>query len=172
MRDIGILIKQTRQRKKMTQMLLAMKAGVSLPTIQNIEAHKTNPTLKLIEKIATPLGLGIHIDSIDPSWDYLIQFGLPLHSYHDQPEKKESFSFHIFSQEIHKAIHFISINKNESRLAEAVFALLHALKNHYPTFFDYFFDHENIHEFLKGKCVSGRIIKLSRIALAKLVSVL
>jgi len=40
-----------RSQSGYSQVRLAQESGVSLPTIQNIEAQKANPTIDILEKI-------------------------------------------------------------------------------------------------------------------------
>ena len=51
------LIRQRRENLKLPQMELAVQAGVSLPSIQNMEAGRAKPSLKTLEKVLQCLGM-------------------------------------------------------------------------------------------------------------------
>jgi transcriptional regulator with XRE-family HTH domain len=76
--DIETLLKARRKALGLTQMRLAIQAGVSLPTIQNLEAKKGNPTIGLLEKISTALGCSLEMVSNEPDWGLLQRAGLPF----------------------------------------------------------------------------------------------
>ena len=71
-------LKQIREEFGYTQMELAHKSGVSLPTIQNIESGKTNPGLAIADKLLSVLGFHLHIKSQAVDWDLLATLGAPL----------------------------------------------------------------------------------------------
>lgn len=53
------LLRQRRELCKLTQTELAVRAGVSLPSIQNMEAGRANPSLKTLEKVFSIVGIRI-----------------------------------------------------------------------------------------------------------------
>src|SRR3989344_473911 len=76
--NLASIVKTNRLNFGWSQTELANKAGISLPTIQNIELGKANPCLDVIEKVTIALGLDFLFTTQKASWDYLIAFGLPL----------------------------------------------------------------------------------------------
>jgi len=59
---IGNAIKIRRKQLRITQPDLAEMAEVSVNTLYKIERGQANPTLKVLEKILTILGMEIQID--------------------------------------------------------------------------------------------------------------
>ena len=62
----------------MSQVDLAFRTGVSLPTIQNIEAGTANPSIAILKKIVNCFGYEITITPSEPDWKKLIALGLPM----------------------------------------------------------------------------------------------
>lgn len=56
---LGIRIRKIRKLRNLTQYLLADMVSVDVSTINKIERNKANPSLKLLERIATALGVPI-----------------------------------------------------------------------------------------------------------------
>ena len=167
---IGYLIKQRRRQRGYSQVVLAAKANISLPTIQNLEAGKANPTLDILRRLEKSLAISVEIQSQEPDWGYLVQFGLP-YVIHSAVSKKKPFSYNQYAAEILRAVNYIK-KSDEGRLKEALAALLFALQQHYPTYFEYCLSSHSVHSFLKKIPSSGRLIKLKRIALAKISKVI
>ena len=71
-------IRDTRRCLGISQTALAVRAGVSLATLQNIEADRANPSLSTLEKLLEPLGLGLALEPQQADWDALAGLGLPL----------------------------------------------------------------------------------------------
>lgn len=71
-------IRETRRLLGISQTALAVRAGVSLATVQNIEAGRANPSLSTLERLLAPLGLGLAVEPRQADWDALAAFGLPL----------------------------------------------------------------------------------------------
>lgn len=57
--DIGKSIKNRRKELKITQLHLAVLAGISKNTLYKLERGQSNPTLALISKLADVLGMEI-----------------------------------------------------------------------------------------------------------------
>lgn len=68
--EIGNKIKLRRKALKITQSDLSQLANISINTLYKIERGQTNPTIDIIEKIITVLGLEIKLsiknNSINP----------------------------------------------------------------------------------------------------------
>lgn len=67
-------IRALRLRQDFTQEKLAQLSKVSLPTIQNIEAGRANPSLMILEKILDALGAKLKISINKPTRDVLSLF--------------------------------------------------------------------------------------------------
>ena len=61
-----------------TQAELAHAAGVSLATVQNIEAGRANPALGTVERVCDVLALDVVVVPRTDVWDELVALGLPL----------------------------------------------------------------------------------------------
>src|SRR4051794_9862007 len=71
-------VKKIRTQLGMTQMELAHQTKLSLPTIQNIESNRANPSLETLQTLAHHLGLELKIDVRPAPWDLLAFYGAPL----------------------------------------------------------------------------------------------
>jgi transcriptional regulator with XRE-family HTH domain len=153
-------IKGLRLSLGLSQAALSHEAGVSIPTIQSIEAGKANPSLETLAALAKCLGLVLELQPESPSWQGLIACGLPLSAADDVAVKP---SLQSLKQELRRVVHQ-SLSQRES---EAVAALLWAIEDHYPKLFAADFDGEAFTRFRKAPRV-GRLVKLRRHALAVL----
>ena len=59
--DIAWVIRERRETLKITQQQLADLSGVGIRTIQKIEGSKGNPTIDVLDKLLTTLGLTIEM---------------------------------------------------------------------------------------------------------------
>ena len=75
---IAALIKKARSDAGLTQFELAHMAEVSLPTVQNIEAEKANPSLSTLGSLFRVLGYEIEVKYKSRVWDLLSVCGAPL----------------------------------------------------------------------------------------------
>src|SRR5271154_1495301 len=78
MSTLLVLLKEMRSRLGITQMELAKRSHVSLPTIQNIEANDANPSLETLLALTESLGLEINLSVKKANWDVLAAYGVPL----------------------------------------------------------------------------------------------
>jgi len=60
--EIGQTIKERRKNLKITQPNLAEMAGISLNTLYKIERGKANPTINVLNKLASVLGLELKLE--------------------------------------------------------------------------------------------------------------
>ncbi len=74
----GTLIRETRRSIGLSQTELAVASGLSLATIQNIEAGRANPSISTLRSAIEPLGLKVTVEPAESDWDALIALGLPL----------------------------------------------------------------------------------------------
>lgn len=160
-------IRETRAALGMTQSQLAQAAGVSLPTIQNIEAGKGNPSLSTITDLIAAFKMRIRIEPIGADWDLLAVCGAPLlrsdsRSVAPTPE--------LLSEAVRAACVELAGESDVSdreRKEEALSALLLAIRAHFPTFYRERMNGEIFDRHVPSS-PSGRIIKLKRQAVAVL----
>ncbi|CAN5626145.1 hypothetical protein BH09VER1_BH09VER1_14250 [soil metagenome] len=65
--ELGETIRRRRQALKVTQTVLADISGVARHTITDIESGKGNPTIEVMRKLLTPLGLKLVVEIAEPS---------------------------------------------------------------------------------------------------------
>ena len=163
------LIWTLRRMHGYSQTHLATLSKTSLPTIQNIEAGRANPSLKTLQKIAQVLHCEIKIDSKPPNWDLLAWHGVPILTYTQNfiqtPTSK------TLVKVISEACMAVLTHKSEpdqERKLEALQAVLIALKTHFPKFFEKKLKSVPSITELYPKKLSGRLIRLKRYALQRL----
>src|SRR3989344_3325283 len=156
---IGSLIKEQRKVRVYTKMKLAVLAGVSLPTIQNLESGKGNPTLELLEKIGGPLNTSFEYVSQEPNWGLLEQCGLPISLKQEKRAKTKVTPLELASQ-LKLAIHFCEHKKTEERLKEALASLTWAIQHHYPTYYSYCLESTETKTLFMKYPLKGRLLKL------------
>ena len=61
---IGKRLSERRKRLRVTQKDLAEIAGVSVSTISAIERGKTSPSIALLNKMSTPIGLVVSLSEL------------------------------------------------------------------------------------------------------------
>jgi transcriptional regulator with XRE-family HTH domain len=176
------LLKSRRTRLGLTQVTLAHASGVSLPTIQNLEAGRGNPSLSVLEPLFAALELKIEIHERAVDWNLLARLGVPITSdgseaSADSPQKKGDRSAALLMNELKRAAFELngqSEDPERPRKRDAVQALLLALHDHFPAFYKAQCESVPVlHELLPArKEITGRIIKLRRIAIANLVEYL
>ena len=71
-------IRGNRMKLGITQVKLSHLSGVSLPTIQNIEVGKANPSMETLEALCRALYLKVSIVEKDADLKLLMAAGLPL----------------------------------------------------------------------------------------------
>lgn len=60
--DIGKTIRERRKSLRITQPDLAELAGISVNSLYKLERGESNPTIDLLEKVSTVLGLQIKLE--------------------------------------------------------------------------------------------------------------
>jgi transcriptional regulator with XRE-family HTH domain len=144
----------------MTQSDLARSSGVSLPTIQGIERGAANPTLSTLDGLLAALGLKLGVEESEVDWDLLCALGLPL--AHGEPLK-------IVPSEdlLVPAVRMAALDLQDvthGRKLDALQALILAVKSHYPTVYRRSFSGSSLVRAIAERPVTGRIVKLQRIA--------
>ena len=161
--NVSSWIKEKRKAMGYTQMKLATLAGVSLPTIQNLELGKGNPTLEVLKKIGSSLNTSFQWTSQEPNWTLLESCGLPIHLKQEKRSKTNITPLELASQ-LKLAIHFCEQKKIEERLKESVAALLWAIQHYYPTYYSYCLGGKETEVLLTQYPLKKRILKLMKIA--------
>ena len=156
--------KELRLSLGLTQFQLASQSGVSLPTIQNIEAGKANPSLDVLEKLLEGLGLKLKIDFPDVDVEMAIILGVPLSA---RSGVKVSPTKELLKREVRKWTYSLNHSTFTEREELAFVSFLCAVKDHWPSFYTEIkcpIFEEKINN-LKN---NGHLIKLRRIAISNL----
>ncbi len=156
-------VRKRRNQLGLTQSDLSRLSGISVATIQNLEAGIANPSFESLTALLSALELELHVSSIPVKWDFLAICGLPIFQVEDFSEPPDPLKM---AKELCKAIEPSILNEN-SRVRDAIQALLIAVKIHYPKVFRQYFNDKKFDAILK-RAFDGRVIKLEKIALAKL----
>ncbi len=158
-------LKSLRTAKGYTQYELAEKAGVSLPTIQNIEAGRANPSLSNIELILGALDARLEIKINLQSFDLLDLFNMDLERFKKIDLKKMLLQFFESAKE----------KPFQDRDLDLMAALLSGLSAHYPLWMkQQKFDSATLKKWhlLEKKIDPSRLIKFRRIWVAKISQVI
>ncbi|MDB5036673.1 MAG: hypothetical protein JWQ35_201 [Bacteriovoracaceae bacterium] len=158
-----------RKKLGLAQSQLSHLSGVSLPFIQQIEAGDANPSLKTLQSLGNILGLKIDLKIEEPDWNKLAACGAPLLSIRSNKffRPSEERLIHL----LRNACIFLSNRRDQlagSRELDAVQALLLGIKNHYPSVYRRYFSKSPLVNSFVPMQVSGRIRKLSRIAVERI----
>ncbi|OFZ79470.1 MAG: hypothetical protein A2583_03465 [Bdellovibrionales bacterium RIFOXYD1_FULL_53_11] len=149
-----------------SQQTLASDAGISLPTIQNIESGRANPCLKVLMAICSRLGLEMRTVAAAAPWDTLALCGAPISAKVpvrslNRDSKTLVMALGLCCRELRES----SDEAGSERKKEAIEGLLLAIYTHYPSFYKKSIQPAGlIHGFFPFH-PSGRVIKLKRQAL-------
>ncbi len=159
-------IKDIRKSLGLTQAQLATDAGVSLATLQNIEAGSANPSLSVLMNIFNVLGLDFSFKPQSANWAILTSMGVPL--INTSEEKSEIRLDRLgLVIELKKACWEI-IHRPDHRKAMALSSYLLVIKNHYDNFWKILEKSiPSINNYISVE-INGNLIKLYRIALARI----
>lgn len=172
------LIKNQRKALGISQVELASQSGLSLPTIQKIEAGLGNPSLDTLEALLPPLGYSFHFQPRSADWEYLQACGLPLSDYDGNLSKTLKLS-HLdlakFILEIRIALVELFVKREHaaedspydqrSRKIESLLALILGLKLHYPSIYE-MIGRSEILSRIEEQLGNPKLIKLKRLALS------
>jgi len=159
---------QKRKSLGLSQVSLATLARISLPTLQNIEAGKANPSWDVVTKLSKALKIKITLESEEIDWALIGSLGVPMMS--EKPIKRQ-FSEAAESELKRAFFEIFKLNKPlPERDLEALIAYAMALRDHEPTYFKTFKKFVSEAELNKKikQMNFGRLIKLRRIALAQM----
>ena len=170
--SIDQTIRYTRRSLGISQTDLAVRAGVSLATLQNLEAGRANPSLSTLERLLEPLGLGLEVQPREADWEAVAALGLPLRGQGPRglPVDEASLLNHI-----HRAALDLARQPDlpdRERKSECLQALLLAIRSHFPSRYKRWFRRSPLIRDLLPNELSGRLIKLSRIARQPLAEIL
>jgi transcriptional regulator with XRE-family HTH domain len=125
---------RARKSRQLTQLELAVQSGVSLATIQNLEANRGNPEWKTVLALIDALQLKLDLRCGPIDWSRLIALGVPLMSY-----SVESSS-HPFSAKRSTLLVELSVVSENlmhiemgSRESVGLLAWLCGMRDHYPS---------------------------------------
>ena len=166
MRQISLseILRSARHRRGLSQSCLAHSAGVSLPTVQNIETGRANPAWSTVGALLKALHLTLDIQDQEPNWPLFRLLGCPLAGdAQTGAPTREVLLGALLS--LNGAILGIT---RASREAKALRAWLTAIHDHYPSLWRSV--PQKVRSWMtKGDDVS---IKLRRIALQSLAAYL
>jgi transcriptional regulator with XRE-family HTH domain len=174
--DYPAMIKSARERLGLSQSALAHAAGVSLPSIQNLEAGRANPGIKLLEPVFSVLGLTISVQAAPADWDQLAFCGVPLTS-HARPRRAPIMIRPTGSRLVQllglaaSELSHVAPTAESTRKREAIAATLVAIQDYYPTFYrKHCARVPALRDLLPSDParLDGRLIKLKRLALARI----
>jgi transcriptional regulator with XRE-family HTH domain len=166
MRTMLFNLKILRSQFGYSQVKLSHESQVSLPTIQNIEAGKANPTIDVLVRLTKVFGLSIKIEPQPFDIEKAIALGVPLASM-SKTSSPPMVNSKILKQEVKSWHHPLLANSLAEREEVAMVSFIIALKDHYASFYDEIKSpifEQKIKEY--GYC--GKVIKLRRMALSNL----
>lgn len=152
-------LKERRLNLGLTQAQLSQFSGVSVPTIQNIEAGRANVEWSTLSALVDSLGLELSWHSVAPQWAELYLCGLPI-SYEGTPAKGSPSL-----DRLNRAVAKLLPAELDDRERVALESLALALANHFK---ESFRSYRRIYQPWIPKLVTDKHIKLYRIARAKL----
>ena len=163
-----MLFKKLRQNLSMSQSTLAHAAGISLPSVQNLEAGKANPSFETLKNISEVLGVDIELKVRPVDWNLLAAHGAPISATPLQGNFKPNRK--SLALLLKQACIELSLGEKVSdheRKQESVAAVLLAIHAHYPPFYlEISKSSKILRDFSESIKLTGRLIKLKRLALA------
>ena len=177
-------IRPARELLGLTQSELAHRAGVSLPTVQNLEAGRANPTQATLSAVLEALGFQVQAVASPADWDGLARCGAPLllagpEGSPSGPAEVRESHFRPSPQQLLEHLRAACLELLESpeeegqaRRREAVQALLMALQGHFPSFFQEHLAGIPLYASHLSRPADGRTIRLAREAVAVLAEYL
>jgi len=170
--SVNQAIRHTRRSLGISQTDLAVRAGVSLATLQNLEAGRANPSLSTLEKLLEPLGLGLELRPREADWNAVAALGLP---HREQGPRGLPVDAASLLTHIHRAALDLERRPEQpdrERKSECLQALLLAIRSHFPSRYRRWFRRSPLIRDLVPDEPSGRLIKLARIARQPLAEIL
>ena len=166
------LVRTARKKLGISQLELSHLSDVSLATIQNLESGRANPSLKTLTSILSQLGIELGFADAPADWEALVDHGLPLskQSSATQPPTAGGLLHHLrlAARDIDRGL----ATDDAERKRESLEALLLALATSFPSSYRKWFARSRLFERFTPNCPNGRVIKLKRIAEARLAEYL
>lgn len=172
-------LKKQRQKLGISQSHLAHLSGLSLASIQNMEAGKANLSISNLASLLEVLGYDLKLVRRQVEWEKLICYGLPILPAKSLEKEARVRGIECLEKLLVGACaEFVQRSEPGShrnlREKEALQAMILALRDHFPSLFEeHFSSYKVIKELVpKNEQVTGKIIKLRRIAIDHLSSYL
>jgi len=172
MNRLGTKLREQRNALGLSQVELCTAAGVSLATVQKLEAGRANPSLRTLRRLLEPLGLGLELGPVKAQWDALTSLGLPMTS--ESPASIRPTGLVLRRQLLLAALELEQAGDSEDlgRERESLQALLLALETHFPSRYRSWVARSPLLSALAPSVPSGRLIKLARLAKQRLAEYL
>jgi transcriptional regulator with XRE-family HTH domain len=158
-------IQLERLKRGFSQQYLASKGGVSVSTLQKIEAGSVSPSIDTLESLFSALGLRLGYEPAPIDWDELAALGVPLTA---RTDKKTLKSQQKLIDSLLITLSAIDRNEQDCRESKALLATLWAIKLHYPSLYKKELGNKDFLKRWLDKPISGELIKLYRLALANI----
>lgn len=159
-------LKTLRKYFGFSQVKLAQLSGVSLPTIQNIEAGKANPSLSVLRLLLKALRHDIKILPQTTDWNALVHHGVPLTEPHFKKRKRPPSEQELLAELRLALLEYRSSHKTHERAWEALAGFLLGLKTHFPIVYDQLGELKPIAERLLTEQESPRLYQLRRMSIS------
>lgn len=175
--NLGKRLKQLRTAAGLSQAGLAQESGISMPTIQNLEAGKGNPALDTIKRVGKVLGFDLEIKFAKADWEVFAHCGAPITTLRRSRFISGNLKLDsgLLVQTVRSAALELFVSKGDAgidpdfdRKVDALCAVLLALRTHYPRLFKSNFSRSKAVMEFASLPVTGRMIKLRRQALSRL----
>lgn len=146
---------------------------MSLPTVQNLEGGRANPSQSTLGSVLEALGLRLRVERLPADWMALAACGAPL-TIHDSAPVRESAATgdavppyratpERLLRNLRDAAREVALEhpgaEGHERRREAVQALLIALRNHFNDFFVAHLGGTRLYEDLIPEDLDGRLVK-------------
>jgi transcriptional regulator with XRE-family HTH domain len=130
-----LLAQLARRRRELglTQKALARRSRVSLATLQNVEADRANPSLRILRSLLDALELDLRATAEPSCWDALIGLGLPLAAIGPNTRPPRGTDLPRLIRQAARALERGGAAHDDGRAAEALEALLRAIRGHFPS---------------------------------------
>jgi transcriptional regulator with XRE-family HTH domain len=172
MEDLLDSLRTIRQQLGTTQVELAYQSGISLPSIQNMEAGRGNPSIETLHAVAESLGLKLKFSAKSANWDNLAFLGAPLITLSPAIAVADLKSLLGTLKDACVELRYSDQVPDQERKLEALQALILALEGHFPKIFKKYCSSSTLICGLKPTVITGKLIKLRRIAIARLAEYL
>ncbi|HEX9885381.1 MAG TPA: helix-turn-helix domain-containing protein [Longimicrobiales bacterium] len=171
--DLHRTLRDARRHQGLTQADLARRAQVSLPTVQNLEGGRANPSRSTLGRVLDALGLRLRVEDRPADWAALAACGAPLTIHDPAPDpggparSSAVVPFRATPERLLRNLRDAARElaaehpgaEGQERKREAVQALLIALREHFPDFFREHLAGKRLYEDLIREDVDGRIVK-------------